>query len=55
MRPDRVANPGPLAHESDALSTALRGPAENGACIYYKLPGAFGSGELKIKRAKFEL
>ena len=24
---DRVANPGPLAHESDTLLTALRGPA----------------------------
>ena len=27
MRPDRVSNPGPLALESDALPTALRGPA----------------------------
>ena len=27
MLPDRVSNPGPLAHESDALPTALRGPA----------------------------
>ena len=27
MRPDRVSNPGPLTYESDALSTALRGPA----------------------------
>ena len=27
MWPDRVSNPGPLAHESDALPTALRGPA----------------------------
>ena len=26
MRPDRVSNPGPLALESDALPTALRGP-----------------------------
>ena len=25
--PDRVSNPGPLAHESDALLTGLRGPA----------------------------
>ena len=25
MWPDRVSNPGPLAHESDALPTALRG------------------------------
>ena len=22
---------------------------DNGACLYYKLPGAFGSGELKSK------
>ena len=27
MWPDRVSNPGPLAYESDALLTALRGPA----------------------------
>ena len=36
--PDRVSIPGPLVHESDALPTALRGPTENGACLYYKLP-----------------
>ena len=27
MWPDRVSNPGPLAHESDALPTVVRGPA----------------------------
>ena len=27
MWPDRISNPGPLALESDALPTALRGPA----------------------------
>ena len=27
MWPDMVSNPGPLALESDALPTALRGPA----------------------------
>ena len=27
MLPDRVSNPGPLIYESDALPTALRGPA----------------------------
>ena len=27
MWPDRVSNPGLLVHESDALPTALRGPA----------------------------
>ena len=27
MWPDRVSNTRPLAHESDALPTALRGPA----------------------------
>ena len=27
MWPDRVSNPGPLALESDALPTTLRGPA----------------------------
>ena len=27
MRPDRVSNPGSLVHESDALPTALCGPA----------------------------
>ena len=26
MLPDRVSNPGPLAYESGALPTALRGP-----------------------------
>ena len=30
MWPDRVSNPGPLALESDALPTALRGPAGRG-------------------------
>ena len=29
MWPDRVSNPEPLALESDALPTALRGPANN--------------------------
>ena len=29
MWPDRVSNPGPLTYESDALPTALRGPAKN--------------------------
>ena len=28
MLPDRVSSPGPLAHESDALPTAVRGPAK---------------------------
>ena len=27
MFPDRISNLGPLAHESDALPTELRGPA----------------------------
>ena len=27
MWPDRVSNPGPLTYESDAIPTALRGPA----------------------------
>ena len=27
MWPDRVSNPGPLTYESDALPTALHGPA----------------------------
>ena len=27
MWPDRVSNAGPLTYESDALPTALRGPA----------------------------
>ena len=30
MWPDRVSNSGPLSFESDALSTALRGPTVNG-------------------------
>ena len=29
MCPDRVSNPGPLAFVSDALPTALRGPAND--------------------------
>ena len=29
MWPDRVSNRGPLAHESDALPTALRSPAQD--------------------------
>ena len=29
MWPDRVSNPEPLTYESDALPTALRGPAQN--------------------------
>ena len=28
MWPDQVTNPGPLALESDALPTAVRGPAQ---------------------------
>ena len=28
MRPDWLSNPGPLAHESDVLATALRSPSE---------------------------
>ena len=28
MWPDRVLNPGPLTYESDALPTALSGPAD---------------------------
>ena len=30
MWPDRVSNQGPLPHDSDALPTALRGPAKKG-------------------------
>ena len=30
MWPDRVSNPGPLTYDSDALPTALRGPANLG-------------------------
>ena len=33
MWPDRVSNPGPLALESDALPTALLGPADFGAQV----------------------
>ena len=34
MWPDRVLNPRPLDHESDALPTALRGPAQRvSACM----------------------
>ena len=29
MRPDRVSDPGTLTYESDALPTALRGPAKD--------------------------
>ena len=34
MWPDRVSNPGPLAYESGALPTALRGPAQQGVVKY---------------------
>ena len=34
MRPDRVSIPGPLAYESDALPTALSGPAASQVRIY---------------------
>ena len=37
MWPDRVLNPGPLAHESDALPTALCGPASAARTILYLL------------------
>ena len=40
MRPDRVSNPGPLTYESDALSTALRGPAH----IIFRHIGLGGGG-----------
>ena len=33
MWPDRVSNPGHLALESDALPTALRGPASVGKAL----------------------
>ena len=32
MWPDRVSNPGPLTYESDALPTALHGPAHLIVC-----------------------
>ena len=41
MWPDRVSNPGPLALESDALLTALRGPAVCACmcmCAYTVMP-----------------
>ena len=34
MLPDRVSNPGPLTYESDALPTALRGPAPDPSLSY---------------------
>ena len=37
MLPDRVSNLGPLDHESDALPTALRGPAKKKNLILSKL------------------
>ena len=39
---DRVSNPGPLALESDALLTALRGPARYRLKYCLKLWGLFG-------------
>ena len=39
MWPDRVSNPGPLALESDALPTALRGPAKFGLRVLRELRG----------------
>ena len=35
MWPDSVSNPGPVAHESDELPTALRGPAD--CCLAFSL------------------
>ena len=35
MWPDRVSNPGPLTYESDALPTALRGPAHTVTQLRY--------------------
>ena len=40
MWPDRVSNPGPLTFESDALPTALRGPATT-EVLYVKLAQCF--------------
>ena len=54
MWPDRVSNPGPLTYESDALPTAVRGPAlaetkQNvRVCSTGLLAGCFGfNGSLK--------
>ena len=41
MLPDRVSNPGPLTYESDALPTALRGPARPCNVLYLKAVEAF--------------
>ena len=35
MWPDRVSNPEPMAHETDALPTALRGPPNRKEAIYH--------------------
>ena len=42
MWPDRVSKPGPLTYESDALPTALRGPA---VCVGGCGGGGGGSGD----------
>ena len=34
---DRVSNPGPLTYESDALPTALRGPAKPGGKVLLRM------------------
>ena len=53
MWPDRVSNPGPLALESGALPTALRGPAVC-VCLFlcvcvdtYTVKSAVGNSTLK--------
>ena len=40
MWPDRVSNPGSPTYESDALPTALRGPAKT-YIEHHGLPGIF--------------
>ena len=45
MWSDRVSNPGPLTHESDALLTVLHGPASGTDCSTW--PGLWALGEEK--------
>ena len=52
MWPDWVSNPGPLALETDALPTALRGPAESAVKRLHLTPST--EMEILLKGLTFE-
>ena len=48
MWPDRVSNPGPLTYESDALPTALCGPATGLRRLTMLLPAVNDAKQMSL-------